>query len=368
MSSRPSAPLLSAISFEPTGGGVALVARLLWEVMSRTWGDRARRLTLIDGADTQPSFAEKSRYALRLAALQTAGEPDWILYSHLSLAKPLVAVPRAYRKSYSVFVHGIEAWRPLPAAQLQLLAGARHRIANSAYTATRLMACHPEIGPVEACPLVLPVPTLAAPAVRAAHSFEFGPHMVLAVGRMAASERYKGHDELIEAWPAVVACVPDARLVITGTGDDLPRLKEKAAASRASASILFTGFVGSGLLHRLYEEAAIFALPSRGEGFGLVYLEAMAHGVACIGSRHDAAGDVIADGLTGRLVNLDNPDELAGTMTDLLIDDDRRQMMGREGFRRYTETFTLDAFTTRFLALVDASDGSSRVQPQDVAV
>jgi phosphatidylinositol alpha-1,6-mannosyltransferase len=360
---------LSAISLEPTGGGVAVVARLLWDVMSRTWGERARRLTLIDGAETQPSFGEKSRYALRLAALQTPAEPDWILFSHLGLAKPLLALPRAYRKPYSVFVHGIEAWRPLPAAQLQLLADAKQRIANSAYTATRLMACHPEIGPVDSCPLALPASVTSGPSAYAAPACKFGPHMVLVVGRMLASERYKGHDELIEAWPAVVSRVPDARLVIAGTGDGLPRLKEKAAASRANASILFTGFVSAGVLDRLYSQAALFALPSRAEGFGLVYLEAMSRGIACIGSRHDAAGDVVADGLTGRLVNLDHPEELAGTLAELLEDDDRRQSMGREGYRRYAETFTIEAFTARFLGLVDAmNEPMGRLQPKDVAV
>src|SRR5262245_9790738 len=105
--------LLSAVSLDASGGGVAVVARLLWDVFQRHWGANAHLLTLIEGRHTQPTFTEKSRYALRLACLQAAGDADWVLYSHLGLAKPLLGMPRAYRKPYMIFLHGIEAWCPL---------------------------------------------------------------------------------------------------------------------------------------------------------------------------------------------------------------------------------------------------------------
>ena len=151
---------------------------------------------------------------------------------------------------------------------------------------------------------------------------------------MMGSERYKGHDQLIEAWPRVVALVPDAQLVFVGDGDDAPRLRRKAAESRAGTHILFTGFVPKATLDELYRRAALFALPSRGEGFGLVYLEAMTHRLACIGSVHDAAREVIVDGQTGRLVQQDDIDGLADTLTTLLIDEAQRRRMGDAGHVR----------------------------------
>jgi phosphatidylinositol alpha-1,6-mannosyltransferase len=171
---------------------------------------------------------------------------------------------------------------------------------------------------------------------------------------MLGSERYKGHDQLIDAWPQVVARVPDAQLVFAGSGDDLPRLRQRATESPASASIAFTGFVARPALAALYDRAAVFALPSRGEGFGLVYLEAMAHRLACVGSIHDAAPEVIVDGVTGQLVNQDNVPEMADTLATLLLDESRRRTMGEAGYERVAREFTFDRFSDRLRGLLRA--------------
>lgn len=348
-------PTLAAISLEPTGGGVAGVARLLWDVFERQWGADARLLTLIESGRTHPSFAEKTRYALRLARAQAMQSTDSILFSHLGLAKPLQGMPRTWHRPYGVFVHGVEAWNALPGEQLELLARAELRIANSAYTARRVMDAHPEVGPVVPCPLALPPERVRTEIAQSGSSLPpLGEHAVLVVGRMLGSERYKGHDELIDAWPRVLADVPDAQLVLVGLGDDRERLRDKAARGPARHAILFTGFVPRPLLEQLYERAACLALPSRGEGFGLVYLEAMAHRRACIGSIHDAARDVIVDGQTGRLVDQDDLDSLAGAVVGLLKNPDEQRRMGEEGYRRLQEHFSFDSFMTRFNALMSS--------------
>lgn len=347
-------PTLAAISLAPTGGGVAVVARLLWEVFQSEWGKHARLLTLIGGERTRPSFAEKTRYALRLARTQATGETDLVLFSHLGLAKPLLGIPRKWHRPYGIFLHGIEAWNSLPPEHGDLLAAADVRIANSRYTAARVMTAHPRIGPVVACPLGLPAAAAGAPAASRIETLlpALGPHVVLAVGRMLASERYKGHDELIDAWPQVRAGVPDAQLLLVGHGDDVSRLRERAEQVREGRSITFTGFVSPADLDALYRRAALFALPSRGEGFGLVYLEAMAHRLACVGSVHDAARDVIVDGQTGHLVDQNDGDALAATLVGLLNTPERRLRMGEEGYRRVQEHFSFQSFAARFLTVV----------------
>jgi phosphatidylinositol alpha-1,6-mannosyltransferase len=131
------------------------------------------------------------------------------------------------------------------------------------------------------------------------------------------------------------------------------RLRDKAARSSAGRAIVFVGYVSQAVRDALYEQAALFALPSRGEGFGLVYLEAMAHRRACIGSIHDAARDVIVDGRTGHLVDQDNLDALAKTIVSLLINHERRRQMGEEGYRRLQERFTFHTFAARVSALMN---------------
>src|SRR5262249_23128430 len=137
-----------------------------------------------------------------------------------------------------------------------------------------------------------------------------------------------------------------------GSGDDVERLRTKALAGIAANNIQFTGFVAPEELDALYRSAALFALPSRGEGFGLVYLEAMTHRLPCIGSVHDAAVEVIVDGETGRLVDQNAPEGLAAAISGLLIDVDLRHRMGEAGWQRVTNEFSYERFKDRFLGLL----------------
>jgi phosphatidylinositol alpha-1,6-mannosyltransferase len=178
--------------------------------------------------------------------------------------------------------------------------------------------------------------------------------MVLMVGRLNAAEAYKGHAEVIEAWPAVVARCPAARLTIAGEGDDRARLETLARSTGVAGSIEFTGFVSNAALERLYERAAIFALPSRGEGFGIVYLEAMAHALPCLASRHDAAGDVVADGATGFLVDQHDREEIAMRIVTLLTQPDLRGRMGRAGVVRVQQEFSFARFSSGLIDLLEA--------------
>lgn len=351
-------PTLAAITLNPTGGGIAAVADLLWRVLQDTWGSDARLITMFDHENRTPTAVEKSRFALTLASLQASNQTDWILFAHLALAQIQTAIPLPLRRRHGVFLYGFEAWTPLPARKQDALAAADVRIAISRFTAARALEANPGAGAIEVCPL--PLPQFAEPVdeTNTAPLTDVGPHAVLIVGRMSRDERYKGHDQLIEAWPAVVARVPDAQLVIAGSGNDQQRLMRKAQSGAAARAIRFTGYVSRPALEQLYRQAALFALPSRGEGFGLVYLEAMAHGLACIGSTHDAAREVILDGETGRLVDQQNIAGLADAITALLADEGLRRRMGAAGRMRLDREFTFQRFSDRVCQLLGATDSA----------
>jgi len=164
---------------------------------------------------------------------------------------------------------------------------------------------------------------------------------------MHETERYKGHDELLECWPDVVAGVPEAQLVVVGLGNEVPRLQAKARALGVAQSVLFCGFLPADALAAVWDRVALFAMPSAREGFGIVYLEAMRAGRPCIGSTSDAAGDIIVDGETGLLVDRTDRSALAAAIVGLLGDAPRRAAMGEAGRRRYLAEFTADRFAAR---------------------
>ena len=347
-------PCLAAITLDQRGGGIALVSRLLWRVFRDQWPGDSTLVTLLDGSrplqSLHSSTLTRIQFGMRMAAVQATGRCDWTMYSHFSLAKAQTQLPPMMRRPYAVFIHGIEVWRALSATEKRILREARLRVANSAFTARRVESLHADVGAIHVCPLAI-LHDPAVPAVRPVAA-RLGPHAVIVVARMATGERYKGHDQLLECWPGVLQRVPDAQLVFVGEGDDVDRLRSKAAALGIASSVVLTGYVSEAELHGFYDAAAVFAMPSRSEGFGLVYLEAMSHRLPCVGALDDAAGEVITDGETGFLVHQADRGALTDRLVRLLLDDALRQSMGVRGHQRLHAHFTYERFAARLRSLI----------------
>lgn len=348
---------LLAPAFAP-GDGVGYVALLLRRALTDLAGVAPWSGELgLQGHDAVP-LGSRARFVARVAAAQVARRVDWLFFAHLGTARAQGVVPAAVRRPYAVFVHGVEAWDPaLSHDRKSALRGAALRVANSEFTARRVAVTHPEVGAVVACRLALL--DVEPPVAHGSNLDEdgrallsrLGERVVLITGRMSSSERYKGHDELIESWPTVIDEHHDAQLVVVGGGDDVARLAEKARAAGVGESVLFAGRVSDALLAALYARAAAFAMPSRGEGFGLVYLEAMRAGLPCIASTDDAAAEVVLHGETGLLTRQRDRAGLAAALVTLLDDRAYAGALGRAGRARFLAEFAYDRFRDR-LALI----------------
>lgn len=347
MRDRLQRPGLAAITFSPHGGGIAAVSRLVDRVLREHCGAVTRFTLASDESRFETGFFERAAFGAAIAAAQLTGRCRWMFYTHLNLARVHRLVPA--RRPYVVFLHDVEAWTPLNRPMRDVLASAHLRIANSYYTARRVESANPAAGPVVACPL-----TLEPGALDERSGPVGGPPSrdVVIVGRMVGSERYKGHDQLLEAWPLVRAACPDARLICVGEGDDVPRLQEKARECGVADAVVFTGFVDDEQKRAIYSRAALLAMPSRREGFGLVYLEAMAAGLPCVASPHDAAAEVVVDGTTGFLVAQDDRDGLASAIVRLLVDEELRRRMGAAGRARVEREFSYERFSGRLIDLL----------------
>jgi glycosyltransferase involved in cell wall biosynthesis len=138
--------------------------------------------------------------------------------------------------------------------------------------------------------------------------------------------------------------VPELHLVAIGSGTDVPRLKHLAQKSGVAARVHFLSALPQEQLGPAYDSCEVFALPSRGEGFGLVFLEAMSHGKPVIGGAHGGTPDVIEDGVTGYLVRHGDVAELTDRLERLLADDTIRCSMGARALERVRRDFTFDRF------------------------
>ncbi len=249
--------------------------------------------------------------------------------------------PNLRRKPHLTFLHGIEIWETARPRWVKSARRATVKIVNSRYSLDRAERCHGPFPNSIVCPLATESDD-PAPA-RIEHP---GPSEVLIVGRLVG-DRPKGHRELIEVWDRVSLAVPGAILRIVGRGPDETSLRELAAKSNAAAKIVFEGFVPDERLDELYARATAFAMPSRGEGFGLVYIEAMRYGLPVIASIHDAAPEIVADGRTGFLIDLDRPGQLAERVIELLRAPELARRMGDAGRAEWSAKYRFSAFRDR---------------------
>jgi len=261
----------------------------------------------------------KLRFAL--AVLRRARGCDLIVCGHINqLVVARLARLLRPKLRYCVVAHGIEVWRPYGLAERWALRGADRILCVSEFTRSQMLRFDKQLEPnrLKVVPNALD-PLLVggdSDTSRNAQTAQRTP-TILSVGRLARSDSYKGFDTLIEAMREVLTECPTARLRIVGTGDDLPRLRALAAECGVTRSIDFLGRVSDTALRAEYAECGVFALPSRAEGFGLVYLEALTHGKPCIGAKAGAAPEVIGEA-GGLCVGYGNVAELAAAIVELM--------------------------------------------------
>ena len=212
------------------------------------------------------------------------------------------------RLRYYLVAHGVEVWRPFNLLERLALRGAHKIFCVSEFTRQELE---------RRCPLkpghAVVVPNALDPffTVQAGVPLAECPPVILTVARLSESDRYKGVEHLIAAMPAVRAAKPAAELRIIGRGDDLRRLQKQAHdLGLQGRGVSFLGFVDDRQLAKEMRGCRLFALPSSREGFGLVFLEAMAHGRPCLGARAGGVPEVVTPE-TGVLVEPANVASIA---------------------------------------------------------
>jgi glycosyltransferase involved in cell wall biosynthesis len=172
--------------------------------------------------------------------------------------------------------------------------------------------------------------------------------VILTVSRLTFSDRYKGIEHLIEAMPAILKAEPAARLRVVGRGEDMGRLQGLVRdRGLTPKTVEFLGFLDDRRLDAELRSCRIFALPSKSEGFGLVFLEAMAHGRPCVGAREGGIPEVITED-TGALVEFGNVPGIADACIAAL-----RRPWRQESILDRAQMFSYPSFRQRLGALLD---------------
>jgi glycosyltransferase involved in cell wall biosynthesis len=177
---------------------------------------------------------------------------------------------------------------------------------------------------------------------------------VLSVGRLAADDAYKGYDVLISSIGRARELGARVSLRVVGTGDDLARLQSHARSLGLDGDgVEFLGAVSDMQLRQELTGCDVFALPSKGEGFGIVYLEAMALARPCIAGNHGGPPEIIDDGRDGYLVEHGDVDQLASRLMTLYREPDMRREMGERAAVKVKQRYLFSQMRDAWFNLLD---------------
>ena len=295
------------------------------------------KITFFAGAAKGPA------HYIRAIARARRAKPDVVICGHVNL----LPVACALAAQPLLWVYGIEAWKPMrsPLAR-RLLHRCAAVVSISDITLRRLLAWSGYRGPTHLLPNAIHAERYGIREKRADLVARYGlagKRVLLTVGRLAAEERYKGFDEVLE----ILGNLPeDVVYIIAGGGNDFPRLQRKAVQCGLAQRVIFTGLFPEEEKPDLYALADVYVMPSRGEGFGYVFLEALASGVPVIGSKLDGGREALLDGAFGLLVDPASPHEIERAIRELL---ERPSRVVPPGIGHYS----FENFRSRFDAILD---------------
>ena len=253
--------------------------------------------------------------ALRIAA--TSGPFDLIFCGHIHLIPLASMIGQFLGQPVWLQTHGIEAWkRPRGPVRRQTQRAALITTVSRHTRGKVLGWANIDPQRIRVLPnTVRPLFSPGKPSPETLAKFGLqGKTIILTVARMGKADRYKGHDEVIAALPAVRSLYPDACYVVAGEGDGRAGLEAIATEQGLAQSVRFLGRLSDEDVLALYRSAHVFIMPSTKEGFGIVFVEAASTGLPVIAGNLDGSVDALADGRIGQLVDPRSTDEIVSAI------------------------------------------------------
>ncbi len=252
---------------------------------------------------------------------------DIIIISHINLALPALLLKIIAGKKIFVLAHGIEVWRPLNLIKKMMLRSADQILAVSNFTKQKITSLHQlqkvQIDVLNNCfdPFFKFSENFTKPKnLLNKYGLKENQPVLFALTRLSYQEQYKGYDIVIKQLPAIISHFPDLVYIIAGKADqkEKERIEKLIAENNLQKHVLLTGFLPEEEVTNHYLLADIFIMPSRQEGFGIVFIEAMANGLPVIAGNIDGSVDALKQGELGKLIHPDNEEEIRIAIIGLL--------------------------------------------------
>ncbi len=305
-----------------------------------------------------PCHSNKVLFLTRFLGSILFFRPDVVLLAHIFLS-PLAFWLRVFlgRSNTALIVHGFEAWdkkyTPPGYRTVNLLevyavkSSVDYVISVSQFTASRMSEAF-EINSNRIRLLPNAIDWREFP------SNENRQDSLLTVSRL---DSYKGVDKVLLALPAVLEKFPEIQYHIVGDGPLKDAWRKLAGELGVQDKVTFWGRVDDDELDSLYAGAKIFIMPSKGEGFGIVFLEAWQHKLPVIAGNQDASAEVVTDGYNGIVIDPDSPEEIANAVITLLSNPALAREMGENGYHTVQEKYTHEKFRQTLATILSEISG-----------
>jgi phosphatidyl-myo-inositol dimannoside synthase len=321
--------------FEGVDGGIQQFSRLFDRCLQKIPGLDSHTVTL---GHLHGRFWEKASFTAHALGDALRRRPDKVVCSHLHLAR-LSPCLRAMGIPYWICAHGIECWDIPSTADRESLENASRILCVSRYTESRILSAFPALkGRTRLFPdHVDPPPEKNTDRMHARPLLDLPKDsiLLLTVSRLSHAERYKGHREILHCLPRLLEVHPQLCYVIAGDGDDRANLETLAAEAGLAQRVVFLGHLNETQLEAAYAACDFFVMPSTGEGFGIVFLEALVRGIPVLGGNRDGSNDPLQDGKCGVLVDPSSPEALTEGLLELLSRPWDRDLLARQTWEAF---------------------------------
>ncbi len=276
---------------------------------------------------THPAWLGRFKFAAKLLTCLVQKRPQRVFCGHIKLAPLIQTLCQPLGIPYTILTYGKEVWETLPLKYQIAMRQADRIWTISRYTRERtceLNNLNPDKFQIVPCTVDETIFTIGPKPLHLLEKYDLvGAKILMTVARLRSTDSYKGVDVTIQALPEIAKSFPNVKYLVIGRGDDRPRLAKLALNLGVSERVIFAGFVPTEDLAAHYQLADAYVMPSQ-EGFGIVYLEALACGIPVLAGDADGSADPLQDGKLGWRVPHRDPAAVAVACVEMLQGKDKK--------------------------------------------
>lgn len=300
--------------------------------------------------------ANKSMFVAK--SILAARRYDIIFLGHINMSVIGVMIKKLFpAKKVILITHGIDVWRPLGGMKKTILQKANYIFSVSNFTKSKLIELHDvQEGRVVVFPNTID-PFFAIPGTVAGIDSLDGRYglgktdfVIYTLTRLSSTELFKGYDKVIEALGQLRKERSDFRYVIAGKYDEKEKQRIDALITQhqLNGKVILAGYIDEKELIDHYMMADLYVMPSKKEGFGIVFIEALVCGLPVVAGNADGSVDALLNGELGTLVNPDSTTEIKNAIVQHIENKSRTSEQERLNIRQKTlDNFSFEKYTHR---------------------